>query len=88
MNNLSQADFESFKRQYKKEKILAEIFARESSYPMELAKLTDSDIGEIEQLINELVAEKLIENVAAKYYKLTYDGYSRVKSSTRSQSRY
>ena len=57
-----------------------ELFAREASYPMELAKLTDSDVGYIDQLLNELVADKLIENVAAKYYKLTYEGYNRVKS--------
>jgi predicted transcriptional regulator len=77
---LSQADFEAFKRQTKKERILMELFAREASYPMELAKLTDSDVGYIDQLLNELVADKLIENVAAKYYKLTYEGYNRVKS--------
>ena len=59
---------------------MAELFARDSSYPAELARLTDSDVNDVEQLLNELVTDKLIENIAAKYYKLTYEGYSRVKS--------
>ena len=82
---MSQADFEAFKKQFKKERILLELFARESSYPLELAKLNDSDVSEIEQLLNELVVDKLVENVAAKYYKLTYEGYSRAKSSMKSR---
>lgn len=80
MVELSQADFEAFKKQQKKERILMELFARETSFPAELAKLTESTNDEIEQLLNDLVSDKLIENVAAKYFKLTYEGYSWVKS--------
>ena len=78
---MSQKDFEAFQRQQKKERILMELRARETSYPEELAKLTGSDLDEVEQLLDELVSDKLIENIAAKYYKLTYEGYSWAKSS-------
>lgn len=77
---LSQEDYEAFQRRYKKERILMELSARETSFPGELAKITGAPVDEVEQLLEELVSDKLIENVAAKYYKLTYEGYSWTKS--------
>jgi len=76
---MSEADFTAFQKRYKKERILLELAARETSFPAELAKLTESTVGEIEQLLNELVLEKLIENIAGKYYSLTYEGYRSAK---------
>lgn len=72
---MSAADFTAFQKQYKKDRIVEELAARESSFPVELAKLTGSAVQETEQLIDELVSEKLVENVVGKYYKLTYEGY-------------
>lgn len=77
---LSQEDYEAFQKRYKKERVLMELFARETSFPGELAKITGAPIDEVEQLLEQLVSDKLIENVAAKYYKLTYEGYSWAKS--------
>lgn len=76
---MSEADFKAFQRRYKKERILEELTARETSFPAELAKLTDSTVEETEQLLKELVSEKLVENIVAKYYKLTYEGYRQAK---------
>lgn len=77
---LSQEDYEAFQKRYKKERVLMELFARETSFPGELAKITGAPVDEVEQLLEQLVSDKLIENVAAKYYKLTYEGYSWAKS--------
>lgn len=77
---MSQEDYEAFQKRYKKERVLMELFARETSFPGELAKITGAPVDEVEQLLEQLVSDKLIENVAAKYYKLTYEGYSWAKS--------
>ncbi len=77
---LSQEDYDAFQRRYKKERVLMELFARDTSYPVELAKLTGAPVEEVEGLLEELVSDKLVENVAAKYFKLTYEGYSWAKS--------
>jgi len=37
-------------------------------------------VDEVERLLEELVSEKLVENIAAKYFKLTYECYSWAKS--------
>jgi len=42
--------------------------------------LTGAPVEEVEQLLEELVSDKLVENIAAKYFKLTYEGYSWAKS--------
>jgi predicted transcriptional regulator len=77
---LSQEDYEAFQRRYKKERVLMELFARDTSFPGELAKLTGAPVEEVERLLEELVSDKLVENIAAKYFKLTYEGYSWAKS--------
>lgn len=77
---LSQEDYDAFQRRYRKERVLMELFARDTSYPGELAKLTGAPVDEVEGLLEELVSDKLVENVAAKYFKLTYEGYSWAKS--------
>lgn len=76
---MSEAEFKAFQKRHKKDRILRELSTRETSFPTELAKLTDSTTDETEKLLNELVSEKLVENVVAKYYKLTYEGYRRAK---------
>ena len=76
----SQEDYDAFKRRYKKERVLMELFARDTSYPVKLAKLTGAPVDEVERLLEELVSDKLVENIAAKYFKLTYEGYSWAKS--------
>lgn len=77
---LSREDYEAFQRRYKKERVLMELFARDASYPGELAKVMGTPVDEVEGLLEELVSDKLVENVAAKYFKLTYEGYSWAKS--------
>jgi len=72
---MSQADFEAFKKRQKKERILLELDARETSFPVELANITESTTEEIEQLLSDLVSKKLVERVVGRYYKLTYEGH-------------
>ena len=75
MMKMSQADFEAFKKRHKKERILIELNARETSFPAELANITQSTAEEIEQLLSDLVSKKLVERVVGRYYKLTYEGH-------------
>jgi predicted transcriptional regulator len=77
---LSEEDYKAYQRRQKKERILMELFARDTSFPDELAKLTGAPVDEVEGLIEELVFDKLVEHIQAKYYKLTYEGYSWAKS--------
>ena len=76
---MSEEDFKAFQKQNKKNKILLELTSREDSYPTELAKMTKSTVDETEQLLDELVSEKLVDKIVGKYYKLTYEGYRRAK---------
>jgi hypothetical protein len=40
-------------------------------------------VDEVERLLEELVSDKLVENIAAKYFKLTYEVCSWAKSLTK-----
>lgn len=71
---LSEADFKAFQKRQKMEDILGELYKKGSSFPAELEKLTGLDIEEVNQLLNELVKERLVEKIIGKYYKLTYEG--------------
>lgn len=72
---MAEADFSAFQRQYQKERILSELAVKGSSSPSELADSTNIKAEDMDKLISELVLQRLVENVAGKYYKLTYEGY-------------
>lgn len=76
---MKEPDFEAFQKRYKKDRILLELSTKEASFPAELAKLTESTVDEIEQLLEELESEKLVEYIVGKYYQLSYEGYKRAK---------
>jgi len=79
-------DFSAFQKQRQKQRILQELYAKETSYPAELARLTNAKTEDVQNLLNELVSDKLVENISAKYYKLTYEGYRWVKNSLTRQT--
>ena len=79
----NQKDYETFQKRSKKERVLLELFVKDTSFPVELAKITGVPVDEVEQLLEELVTDKLIKHIQAKYYKLTYEGYSWAKSFTK-----
>jgi predicted transcriptional regulator len=84
--DMTEADFSAFQKRYQKERILSELAAKATSSLAELAQSMNIKIDDAEKLLNELVLEKLVENVAAKYYKLTYEGYKYVKSRSMRQA--
>lgn len=72
-------DFKAIEKRYKKDRILLELERKEASHPAELAKLTGLNLDETELLLSELVSEKLVEKLIARYYSLTFDGATRAK---------
>jgi DNA-binding IclR family transcriptional regulator len=72
-------DFKAIEKRYKKDRILLALERRDASHPAELAKLAELDLDETEMLLGELVAEKLVQKLIARYYSLTFDGATRAK---------
>jgi len=67
-------------KQFKKDRILMVLTAKDASYPAELAKDTGLAVNEVNSLLEELISDRLVEKIVSKYYQLTYAGYKLTKS--------
>lgn len=72
--------YQVFLKQKKKDKILTKLQEVKSTIPVELARLTGSQVEEVEGLLDELADENLVESVSGAYYHLTYDGWKHSKA--------